>query len=322
MTSAFIPSPDQGVWYLGPFPIRAYALCIIAGVVVAIWLGEKRWVARGGKAGQVGDIAIWAIPFGLVGGRLYHVITDWRLYFGEGQDPVTALYIWQGGLGIWGAIALGALGAYIGCRRNGVKFLPLADALAPGIAIAQALGRWGNWFNQELFGRPTTVPWALEIDPAYRPDGYQQFETFHPTFLYEFVWNLGVAGLVIWADRRFRLGYGRAFALYVAGYTAGRGWIEYLRIDEVQADDVFGLRLNVWVSIIVFLAAVAYIVWSSKRHPGREEVVLRGDTSDAATVEGGTSDAATVEGGTAADGEPAAGSTEPKRAGRHKPDAE
>jgi prolipoprotein diacylglyceryl transferase len=322
VTSAFIPSPDQGVWYLGPFPIRAYALCIIAGVVVAIWLGEKRWVARGGKPGQVGDIAIWAIPFGLVGGRLYHVITDWRLYFGEGQDPVTALYIWQGGLGIWGAIALGALGAYIGCRRNGVKFLPLADALAPGIAIAQALGRWGNWFNQELFGRPTTVPWALEIDPAYRPDGYQQFETFHPTFLYEFVWNLGVAGLVIWADRRFRLGYGRAFALYVAGYTAGRGWIEYLRIDEVQADDVFGLRLNVWVSIIVFLAAVAYIVWSSKRHPGREEVVLRGGTSDAATVEGGTSDAATVEGGAAADGEPAAGSTEPKRAGRHKPDAE
>ena len=185
MTSAFIPSPDQGVWYLGPFPIRAYALCIIAGVVVAIWLGEKRWVARGGKPGQVGDIAIWAIPFGLVGGRLYHVITDWQLYFGEGQDPVAALYIWQGGLGIWGAVALGALGAYIGCRRNGVKFLPFGDAVAPGIVIAQALGRWGNWFNQELFGRPTTVPWALEIDPAYRPDGYQQFETFHPTFLYD-----------------------------------------------------------------------------------------------------------------------------------------
>ncbi len=335
MTSAFIPSPDQGVWYLGPFPIRAYALCIIAGVVVAIWLGEKRWVARGGKPGQVGDIAIWAIPFGLVGGRLYHVITDWQLYFGEGQDPVAALYIWQGGLGIWGAVALGALGAYIGCRRNGVKFLPFGDAVAPGIVIAQALGRWGNWFNQELFGRPTTVPWALEIDPAYRPDGYQQFETFHPTFLYEFVWNLGVAGLVIWADRRFRLGYGRAFALYVAGYTAGRGWIEYLRIDEVQADDVFGLRLNVWVSIIVFLAAVGYFVWSSKRHPGREAVVLRGGTSDAATVSGdtsaapasgGTSDAATVEGGTNVEGDPAAGPidperTDPERTGRHKPDA-
>ena len=280
MTLAFIPSPDQGVWHLGPFPLRAYALCIIAGVIVAIWLGEKRWAGRGGKPGQIGDIAIWAIPFGLVGGRLYHVITDYKLYFGEGRDPVTALYVWQGGLGIWGAIALGALGAYIGCRRNGVKFLPVADALAPGIVVAQAIGRWGNWFNQELFGRPTTLPWALEIDPMHRPAGYEQFETFHPTYLYEFIWNLGVAGLVIWADRRFKLGFGRAFALYVAGYTAGRGWIEYLRIDDVQMDNVLGLRVNVWVSIVVFVAAVAFFIWSSKRHPGREESVLRDGTTD------------------------------------------
>ena len=274
MTFAYIPSPDQGVWYLGPFPVRAYALCIIVGAVVAIWLGEKRWVARGGKPGQVADIAIWAIPFGLVGGRLYHVITDYQLYFGQGREPVTALYVWQGGLGIWGAVALGAVGAYIGCRRAGVKFLPFGDAVAPGIVIAQALGRWGNWFNQELFGKPTTLPWALEIDQEYRPDGYTQYDTFHPTYLYEFLWNLGVAGLVIWADRRFKLGFGRAFALYVAGYTAGRGWIEYLRIDDVQMDDVLGLRVNVWVSIIVFLAAVAYFAWSSRRHPGREEHVL------------------------------------------------
>ena len=280
MTRAFIPSPDQGVWHLGPFPLRAYALCIILGVVVAIWLGERRWVARGGKPGQVGDIAIWAVPFGLVGGRLYHVITDYGLYFGDGRDPVAALYIWQGGLGIWGAIALGALGAYIGCRRAGVKFLPMADALAPGIVIAQAIGRWGNWFNQELFGRPTTVPWGLEIDPAHRPDGYEQFATFHPTYLYEFFWNLGVAGLVIWADRRFKLGFGRAFALYVAGYTAGRGWIEYLRIDPVQGSDVFGLRLNVWTSIILFLASVLFFVWSSRRHPGREETVLRAESGE------------------------------------------
>ena len=275
MNLAFIPSPDQGVWHLGPLPIRAYALCIILGVLVAVWLGERRWVARGGRPGQVGDIAIWAVPFGLVGGRLYHVLTDYRLYFGEGRDPVAALYVWQGGLGIWGAVALGAVGAYIGCRRAGVRFLPLADALAPGIVIAQAIGRWGNWFNQELFGRPTTLPWALEIDPGYRPDGYQQYETFHPTYLYEFWWNLGVAGLVIWADRRFRLGYGRAFALYVMGYTAGRGWIEYLRIDPVQESDVFGLRLNVWTSIIVFLAAAVFFLWSTARHPGREAEVLR-----------------------------------------------
>lgn len=275
MNLAFIPSPGHGVWHLGPIPIRAYALCIIVGVVVAVWLGERRWIARGGKPGQVGDIAIWAVPFGLVGGRLYHVMTDYGLYFGQGKNPVAALYVWQGGLGIWGAVALGALGAYIGCRRAGIKFLPMADALAPGVAIAQAIGRWGNWFNQELFGKPTTLPWALEIDPAHRPDGYQQFETFHPTYLYEFIWDLGVAGLVIWADRRFKLGFGRAFALYVAAYTAGRGWIEYLRIDPVQENDVFGLRLNVWTSIIVFIAAVTFFIWSSRRHRGREESVLR-----------------------------------------------
>jgi prolipoprotein diacylglyceryl transferase len=271
---ASIPSPDQGVWHLGPVPIRAYALCIIAGVVLAVWLGERRWVARGGKPGQVGDIAIWAVPFGLVGGRLYHVATDWRLYFGEGQDPVSALYVWQGGLGIWGAIALGALGAYLACRRYGVKFLPLADALAPGVVLAQAAGRWGNWFNQELYGRPTTLPWGLEIDPAKREEGYEQYATFHPTFLYESLWNVGTAALVIWADRKLRLGYGRAFALYVMAYTAGRGWIEYLRIDAVQEDDVLGLRLNVWTSIVVFALALAFFVWSSRRHPGREDQVL------------------------------------------------
>ena len=276
MILASVPSPSQGVWHLGPLPIRAYALCIIAGVVVAIWLGEKRWVARGGRPGQVGDIAIWAVPFGLVGGRLYHVSTDWRLYFGEGREPISALYVWQGGLGIWGAIALGALGAYIGARRHNAKFPPLADALAPGIAIAQAIGRWGNWFNQELYGRPTSLPWGLEIDQAHREEGYEDPGLlFHPTFLYEFVWNLGVAGLVIWADRRFRLGHGRAFALYVMGYTAGRGWIEYLRIDVVQGSDVFGLRLNVWTSIVLFLLALGYFLWSRRKHPGREDEVLR-----------------------------------------------
>jgi prolipoprotein diacylglyceryl transferase len=193
------------------------------------------------------------------------------------RDPVTALYVWQGGLGIWGAIALGAVGAAIGARRAGAKFLPLADALAPGIVIAQAIGRWGNWFNQELFGRPTTLPWGLEIDAVHRPVGYEQFATFHPTYLYEFLWNLAVAALVIWADRRLRLGYGRVFALYIMGYTLGRGWIEYLRIDSVQMDDVFGLRLNVWTSIVVFAAALVFFLWSARRHPGREEQVLRDD---------------------------------------------
>ncbi|NUS51466.1 MAG: prolipoprotein diacylglyceryl transferase [Nocardioidaceae bacterium] len=271
----FIPSPSVGVWHIGPIPIRGYALCIILGVAAAIWIGEKRWVARGGRRGQVSDIAIWAVPFGLVGGRLYHVITDPANYFGANGEPIKALYIWQGGLGIWGAIALGGVGAYIGARRYGLRFPPLADALAPGIVIAQAIGRWGNWFNQELFGKPSTAPWALKIDPDKRPPGYEQFATFHPTFLYECVWDLGTAGLVIWADRRFKLGHGRAFALYVMAYTAGRAWIENLRIDTVEANDVFGLRLNVWTSIVLFVLATAYFVVVGRLRPGREESMYR-----------------------------------------------
>ena len=278
MTALFIPSPGQGVWHLGPVPIRAYALCIILGVVAAIWIGERRWVARGGVRGQVSDIAIWAVPFGLVGGRLYHVLTDPKNYFGEGGEPIKALYVWQGGLGIWGAIALGGVGAYIGARRMGLRFPPLADALAPGVVVAQAIGRWGNWFIQELYGKPTTLPWGLEIDAEHRQSlapQYQKYETFHPTYLYEFGWNLGVAALVVWADRKFRLGHGRAFALYVMGYTAGRGWIEYLRIDAVEANDVFGLRLNVWTSIVLFLGAAAYFVVMGRLRPGREKSVWR-----------------------------------------------
>jgi prolipoprotein diacylglyceryl transferase len=282
VTPLFIPSPSHGVWHLGPFPVRGYALCIILGVVVAIWLGERRWQQRGGPAGQVSDIAIWAVPFGLVGGRLYHVITDPAAYFGAGGDPLAVLYVWRGGLGIGGAIARGGVGAWIGCRRYGVKLPPLADALAPGIVVAQAIGRWGNWFNQELFGKPTTLPWGLRIDEAHRADltaRYQfpgeRWATFHPTYLYECLWDLGTAGVVLWLDRRFRLGHGRAFALYVMAYTLGRGWIEYLRIDPVEANDVLGLRLNVWTSIVVFLCATVYFTLVGRRHPDREDSVWR-----------------------------------------------
>ncbi|GAA4667671.1 prolipoprotein diacylglyceryl transferase [Streptomyces chumphonensis] len=262
---ASIPSPSSGEIELGPFPLRGYAVCIILGVFVAVWLGGRRWVARGGRPGTVADVAVWAVPFGLVGGRLYHVVTDYQLYFAEGRDPVDALKIWEGGLGIWGAIAFGALGAWIACRRRGIPLPAYADAVAPALAVAQAIGRWGNWFNQELYGRATDLPWAVEIDNGTHEG------TFHPTFLYESLWCLGVAALVVWADRRFRLGHGRAFALYVAGYTAGRFWIEYLRIDE--AHEIFGLRLNNWTSLLVFLAAVAFIVVSARRRPGREAVV-------------------------------------------------
>ena len=299
---AFIPSPSQGVWYLGPFPVRGYALCIIAGILLAVWVSERRWIQRGGRPGTVGDVAVWAVPFGLVGGRIYHVLTDPELYFGAGQNPITALYIWRGGLGIWGAVALGALGAYLGCRRHHANFRAFADAVAPGIVLAQAVGRWGNWFNQELYGKPTTLPWALEIDAEHRgqlPASMQDAETFHPTFLYESLWSVGVAALVIWADRRFRLGYGRAFALYVMAYTAGRGWIEYLRVDT--ASDFFGIRLNVFTSVILFLLATLYFVVVGRRHPGREpDVEPLDDDESAAAV--GSGDADTADSGSPSDG--------------------
>ncbi|MBD3925943.1 prolipoprotein diacylglyceryl transferase [Nocardioides cavernae] len=273
VTLMSIPSPADGVWNLGPVPIRGYALSIILGIVLAIWIGERRWVARGGIAGEVSDLAIWAVPFGLIGGRLYHVMTDWQLYFGEDRNPITALYVWRGGLGVWGAIALGAFGLWLGARTKGIKMLPLIDALAPGVLVAQAVGRWGNWFNQELYGRPTDLPWGLEIDVAHRPSQYLDQATFHPAFLYECLWNLAAFALIIWLDRRFRLGHGRVAALYVMLYTLGRGWIENLRIDDVQMDDVMGLRLNVWTSIVLFVLAAAWFIWSAVRHPGREEVV-------------------------------------------------
>jgi len=277
---ASIPSPAEGVWHLGPLPVRAYALAILLGIVVAIWLGERRWVARGGRRGTVSDVAVWAVPFGIVGGRVYHVLTDWGSYFGAGADPVRALQIWRGGLGIWGAITLGGVGAWIACRRKGIALPPMADALAPGIALAQAVGRFGNYFNQELFGRPTDLPWGLEIDPEHRPAGYEGIATFHPTFLYEALWLVGVALVVIWADRRFRMGHGRAFALYVALYTLGRGWIEALRIDP--SNDILGLRLNVWTSVLVFIGAVAYIVVSLRLRPGREDQMEPGQPTDGA----------------------------------------
>ena len=229
---------------------------------------RRRWVARGGTRGQIGDLALWAVPAGLIGARLWHVATDYQLYFGEGDgDPVDALKIWHGGLGIWGAITGGLLGAWFYCRRHGILLRPLADALAPSLLLAQIIGRFGNYFNQELFGRPTDLPWALEIDAAHRPVGYEQFTTFHPTFLYEALWNLAAIGVLLWADRRFRLGYGRVFALYVMLYTLGRGWIEDLRIDPVELQDVGGLRFNVWTSIVLFVLAAAYFVVADPAPP-------------------------------------------------------
>ena len=284
---AYIPSPSQGVWHLGPFPLRAYALFIIIGIVAALVLGDRRWVARGGEPGVIYDIALWAVPFGLIGGRLYHVITDWRTYFGDdGAGFGAALRIWDGGLGIWGAVALGAVGAWIACKRRDIPLPAFGDAIAPGIILAQAIGRLGNYFNQELYGRETTVPWGLEIyervNSAGVPDSLNGVSTgelvqvVHPTFLYELIWNLLVFAALILVDRRFRIGHGRLFAMYVAGYCVGRFWIELMRSDT--ATHLAGIRVNSFTSTFVFIGAVVYIMVAPK---GREDpLLLRGNTGD------------------------------------------
>lgn len=275
----YFPSPARGVWHLGPVPIRAYALCIIIGIVIALLIGDRRWRARGGEPGVIYDIALWAVPFGLIGGRLYHLMTDWRTYFGEGGVGWEATpRIWDGGLGIWGAVALGGVGAWIGCRRRRIPLPAFGDAVAPGIVLAQAIGRLGNYFNQELYGRETTLPWGLEIfwredaagvrDP-HLLDGVSTGELYkivQPTFLYELLWNLVVFAVLIYADRRFRMGHGRLFALYVAGYCIGRFGIELLRDDA--ATHIAGIRVNSFTSTFVFIGAVVYILLATK---GRED---------------------------------------------------
>ncbi|MCG5435577.1 prolipoprotein diacylglyceryl transferase [Micromonospora foliorum] len=266
---AALPSPSTAVWQLGPVPIRAYALCIIAGIVLACWVTERRLRQRGVAPGAVLDIAVWAVPAGIIGARIYHVVTSPEKYFGAGGDPMKAFAIWEGGLGIWGAVAGGAVGAWIAARQLGIPFGVVADALAPGLPLAQAVGRIGNWFNNELFGGRTTLPWGLEIhrmDPdnpghALRDDAGQPIlepGLYQPTFLYEALWNLGVVALVLILDRRLKLGRGRAFALYVMGYTVGRFWIELMRTDE--ANQILGVRLNVWTAALVFLGALIYFV--------------------------------------------------------------
>jgi prolipoprotein diacylglyceryl transferase len=276
LTPTAIPSPTQAVWYLGPVPLRAYALCILAGIVVAVWLTQRRLVARGGAPGVAIDISAWAVPFGIVGGRLYHVITDNDKYFGEGRNPLDALKIYEGGLGIWGAVALGALGAWIGCRKSGVDFRDFIDAAAPGLAIAQAMGRFGNWFNNELHGAATDVPWKLKVYQWDQTAGHAVLDSqgnpvvlgyFHPTFLYEALWVLGLAAFLLWLDRHRELARGQVFAAYVMGYPIGRIIVENLRTDP--ATHVLGQRINTWTSILVFLLGVWLWFFFSRRADSR-----------------------------------------------------
>ncbi|ATZ05045.1 TPA: prolipoprotein diacylglyceryl transferase [Corynebacterium striatum] len=282
---ANIPSPPQGVWHLGPIPLRAYAFCIIAGILVAMWMTHRRYVARGGNPDVVWDAAIVIIPAGIIGGRLYHVITDHEKYFCADCNPVDALKVTNGGLGIWGAVALGVFAIWVMFKVKKVPMAPFADAVAPGLILAQAIGRLGNWFNQELYGRPTDVPWALDIfyrvneAGEYAPvSGHSTGEVMtsvHPTFLYELVWNVLVCLFLLWAQKAWKLGHGRLFALYVAGYTLGRFFVENMRADEATL--VFGLRINVIVSVVLFVVALIVFFRLPRGQESPEEVNPRGD---------------------------------------------
>jgi phosphatidylglycerol---prolipoprotein diacylglyceryl transferase len=276
---ASIPSPSSGGIEIGPFTLRAYGFLIALGVVVAVLITQRRFAARGGDPDVVQRMVMWVVPAGIVGARLYHVITDnqrFRPPLGSWTDVVA---IWEGGLGIWGAIAGGTLAAWFFLRREGIRIGLMADAIAPALLVAQAIGRIGNYFNQELFGRPTDLPWAVEIDPSHRPPGYEGFATFHPTFLYEALWNLFVAALLVWVVPRVwpRLRTGGLLLLYVIGYTAGRLCIELVRIDS--ANEILGQRVNVWVSILVMLAAVVWLVGFQRGHwPVPPDSVGAGDS--------------------------------------------
>lgn len=256
---ASIPSPGSNSIEIGPLDLRAYGVMIALGVVAAVWLAQKRWSEKGGDPDFIATMAMWAVPAGLIGARFYHVITDWR--FDEGlAEPFK---IWEGGLGIPGGMAAGIFAGLWFVRSRGESMASVLDAVAPALPLAQAIGRWGNWFNQELFGRPLDAPWAVEIDELERPAEYLNEETFHPTFLYESVWNLALVGFIIWLDRRKALRPGGLIAVYVLGYGLGRLWIESVRIDF--ANEVFGVRINIWMSLIAIVGSLAWLVFRGRR---------------------------------------------------------
>jgi len=270
-----IPSPDVSYIELGPLRIHFYALFILAGIILALVLTESRLRSRGAESGVALDISLWAIPLGILGGRFFHVVTHPNDYFFPGADLLAVFRIWEGGLAIYGALVFGALGAAIGARAAGIKFTSYLDAVAPGVLLAQAIGRWGNYFNNELFGTPTDLPWGLQIDssnPAY-PAGLPEGVLFHPTFLYESIWSLAGVALLLAADQRFNLRWGKMMGLYLVYYSVGRVWIEAIRIDPSEI--ILGLRINIWSAIAGIAIGIAIIVIQSRRHPGLEDTVYK-----------------------------------------------
>ena len=270
-----IPSPDVSYIELGPLRIHFYAMFILAGIILALILTESRLRARGAESGIALDISLWAIPLGILGGRFFHVVTHPNDYFFPGADLLAVFRIWEGGLAIYGALIFGALGAAIGARAAGIKFTSYLDAVAPGVLLAQAVGRWGNYFNNELFGTPTDLPWGLEIssnNPAY-PAGLPEGVLFHPTFLYESIWSLAGVALLLAADKKFNLRWGKMMGLYLVYYSIGRVWIEAIRIDPSEI--FLGLRVNIWSAIAGIALGLAIILIQSKRHPGLEDSVYK-----------------------------------------------
>ena len=271
---ASIPSPPTNGIHIGPLELHAYGLMIAVGVIIAARWADHRWEATSGTPGVVSSLAVWAVPAGVLGARLYHVITDYEIYT---HNPLKAFAIWDGGLGIPGGIAAGVGAGLFVARRRGLPLGRLLDVVAPALPLAQAIGRWGNWFNQELFGRPSTLPWAVKIDLTNRPVGLERFATFQPTFLYESLWNLAVVGLVLLIERRHRLRAGRLFAVYIAGYAVGRFLVERLRID--YAHTIAGLRINEWASILAFAGALAFVLTGRSQrddttHPDEHSAVV------------------------------------------------
>jgi len=276
---AAIPSPSFNT--LGPFNI--YGMLIAIGAFSAVWLGQKRWAERGNDPEDIATIAMFAIPAGVVGARLYHVLTDWPSRF-SGEPLVNIFKIWEGGLGIPGGMAAGILTGIVVARSRGIEVKAVLDAVVPGLPLAQAIGRWGNWFNQEVFGRPTDLPWGLEIDANHRgsiPEEFasvEQFPTFHPTFLYEGIWNLALVGVILWVDRKGWLPRGRLIAVYLTGYGIGRLWIEAVRIDA--ATEIAGLRVNIWMSIALIIGGLIVFAWPKNKSVA--EVSEHGDSESQA----------------------------------------
>jgi prolipoprotein diacylglyceryl transferase len=273
MPVAFLPSPSRSLWHIGPIPVRAYPICVVLGIIVGLWIASRRYREVGGKPGLILDIATVAIPVGLLGARLYSVLTDTGYYFGHGRDWVNVFRIWDGGLGIPGAVVGGAIGAWLVCRRERTRLAPVAGAVAPALAFAQAIGRWGNYFNQQLYGRPSTLPWAVEISPAHRLPGYVNFATFQPTFLYESLWDALVGVAVILAARRFLLPGDRTFALYAGLYAVGRFWTQGLEIN--YSPHVLGLRIDQVVMVLILAFAILYLCLT-RNERGPDVVALAG----------------------------------------------